>query len=140
MSYKTIQLSAVSPSTEDNNNDDVLFSPFHHTNFAEIDEDDANFFNFGNGHAVDSRGSIEDGKSSQLATGFNFVNSIVGAGIIGIPVAIKECGLFMGILLLILVAYLVDQSVILLIECGTQARRWNFEGKSIATYVSISFL
>lgn len=34
----------------------------------------------------------------------------------------------MGIILLILVAYLVDQSVILLIDCGIQAKKTNFEG------------
>jgi sodium-coupled neutral amino acid transporter 11 len=41
----------------------------------------------------------------------NLVNSIVGAGIIGIPYALKQSGLVAGILLLILVAYLTDKSL-----------------------------
>ena len=33
-----------------------------------------------------------DGKSTRFQAIFNFINSIVGAGIIGLPFAIKECG------------------------------------------------
>mmetsp|Transcript_12505 Transcript_12505/g.20320 ORF Transcript_12505/g.20320 Transcript_12505/m.20320 type:complete len:534 (-) Transcript_12505:92-1693(-) len=126
MSYRAIELSGMSSGQK---GDDVLFSPFH-TNFADMDEDDANFFDFTSNDNVaraEASSRAQDGKSSELATGFNFVNSIVGAGIIGIPVAIKECGLFMGIFLLVLVAYLVDQSVILLIECGVETKKTNFE-------------
>lgn len=49
---------------------------------------------------------------------FNFINSIVGAGIIGIPYAMKQCGLLTGILMLTFIALLVDKSVLMLIECG----------------------
>lgn len=134
MSYSTIGLSAGAPAPYVDNgdgHDDMLFSPFH-TNFADIDEDDANFFDFTrNQSSSNTPRNGKDGKSSELATGFNFVNSIVGAGIIGIPIAIKECGLFMGIFLLILVAFLVDQSVIMLIDCGVQAKKKNFEGEGL---------
>lgn len=41
----------------------------------------------------------------------NLVNSIVGAGIIGIPYALKQSGLLAGIFLLVLVAYLTDKSL-----------------------------
>eukprot|EP00555_Chaetoceros_dichaeta_P003309 CAMPEP_0198250496 /NCGR_PEP_ID=MMETSP1447-20131203/1668_1 /TAXON_ID=420782 /ORGANISM="Chaetoceros dichaeta, Strain CCMP1751" /LENGTH=665 /DNA_ID=CAMNT_0043935343 /DNA_START=26 /DNA_END=2023 /DNA_ORIENTATION=- len=41
----------------------------------------------------------------------NLVNSIVGAGIIGIPYAFRQSGLLAGILLLLLVAYLTDKSL-----------------------------
>jgi hypothetical protein len=40
----------------------------------------------------------------------NLVNSIVGAGIIGIPYAFKQSGLIAGILLLLLVGYLTGES------------------------------
>ena len=56
------------------------------------------------------------GKSSMFGASFNFVNSIIGAGIIGIPYALKLCGFYVGVLMLILVAVLVDKSVIMLIE------------------------
>jgi sodium-coupled neutral amino acid transporter 11 len=41
----------------------------------------------------------------------NLVNSIVGAGIIGIPYALRESGLLAGLFLLGLVAYLTDKSL-----------------------------
>jgi len=41
----------------------------------------------------------------------NLVNSIVGAGIIGIPYALRQSGLIAGLFLLLLVAYLTDKSL-----------------------------
>jgi sodium-coupled neutral amino acid transporter 11 len=41
----------------------------------------------------------------------NLVNSIVGAGIIGIPYALKESGLVAGVLLLLLVAYCTGKKI-----------------------------
>ena len=51
-----------------------------------------------------SNAGVIDGKSSKAGAIFNFVNSIIGAGIIGIPFAIRDCGLIMGVLLLIFTA------------------------------------
>ena len=48
------------------------------------------------------------------------MNSIVGAGIVGIPFAIYRSGFVMGILLLMFVAYLVDFGVRLLVQCGIE--------------------
>ena len=49
--------------------------------------------------------SLEPQKKSDIGgASSNLVNSIVGAGIIGIPYALKESGLVVGVLLLILVA------------------------------------
>lgn len=67
------------------------------------------------------------GDSSLFGAGFNFVNSIVGAGIIGMPVAMKECGFFTGIFLILFVAYLVHQSTIMIIECGLVTKKLNLE-------------
>lgn len=46
----------------------------------------------------------------------NMVNSIVGAGIIGIPYAFKESGLVAGVLLLILVSVFTDRTLRMLVE------------------------
>ena len=43
--------------------------------------------------------------SGIMGASSNLVNSIVGAGIIGIPYALRESGLVAGLLLLLLVAY-----------------------------------
>ena len=48
----------------------------------------------------------------------NFLNSIVGAGIIGMPLAFSLTGLCFGFFLLIFVAFLTDQSVRMLISMG----------------------
>ena len=60
--------------------------------------------------------SMPKKKSSILGASSNLVNSIVGAGIIGIPYALRMSGLWAGIILLILVAVLTDKSLRLLIE------------------------
>eukprot|EP01032_Pedospumella_encystans_P011482 gene11482-13348_t len=69
----------------------------------------------------------EPGESSVFGASFNFINSIVGAGIIAIPSAVQQCGLILGVLLLILVAYLVKCSVLMLIDCGLQAGKYDLE-------------
>jgi Transmembrane amino acid transporter protein len=48
-------------------------------------------------------------KSGIFGASSNLVNSIVGAGIIGIPYALKQSGLVTGVLLLLLVAYLTGK-------------------------------
>lgn len=69
--------------------------------------------------------------SSIYGASFNFINSIVGAGIIGIPYAIHKCGFVTGIILLFLVAILVNKSVIILIECGIKHNKLDFEDLSL---------
>ena len=60
--------------------------------------------------------SMPKKKSSIMGASSNLVNSIVGAGIIGIPYALRMSGLWAGVLLLILVAALTDKSLRLLVE------------------------
>ena len=60
--------------------------------------------------------SLPKKKSSILGASSNLVNSIVGAGIIGMPYALRMSGLWAGMLLLVLVAMLTDKSLRLLIE------------------------
>ncbi|XP_052803329.1 putative sodium-coupled neutral amino acid transporter 11 [Mya arenaria] len=57
-------------------------------------------------------------QSSVPMTSFNFINSIIGSGIIGIPFAMKQAGFGLGLVLLIVVACVTDYSIILLIEAG----------------------
>ncbi|KAJ1404841.1 transmembrane amino acid transporter protein-domain-containing protein [Ochromonadaceae sp. CCMP2298] len=67
------------------------------------------------------------GESSVFGASFNFTNSIVGAGIIGLPYAVQQCGLVLGVLLLLLVAVLVNRSVVMLIESGLKVGRFDLE-------------
>eukprot|EP00605_Chrysophyceae_sp_TOSAG23-4_P002638 GSChrysophyteH1.ASY1.ANO1.2914.1 assembled CDS len=67
------------------------------------------------------------GTSSVPKAAFNFINSIVGAGIIGMPYAFGECGILGGLLGCMGVAWLVSQSVQMLIECGLMAQILDYE-------------
>jgi amino acid permease len=51
----------------------------------------------------------------------------VGAGIVAIPLAIQQCGLFLGVFLLIFLAYAVCQITTVLMECGLKAGKLNLE-------------
>lgn len=58
-------------------------------------------------------------KTGILGTSSNLVNSIVGAGIIGIPFAIRESGLVVGVLLLVLVAAATDKTLRMIVELAS---------------------
>ncbi|XP_068602741.1 putative sodium-coupled neutral amino acid transporter 11 [Brachionichthys hirsutus] len=57
-------------------------------------------------------------RRSMIAASFNFSNSILGSGIIGLPYALNLAGLPFGVLLLIITAYVTDYSIIVLIKGG----------------------
>jgi sodium-coupled neutral amino acid transporter 11 len=76
----------------------------------------------------DSEGGVEQGGNSTIwQAAFNFTNSIVGAGIVGMPFALKECGLVLGLVFLVSVALLIDRSVNMLIETGVREGKRDFE-------------
>lgn len=53
-------------------------------------------------------------------TSFNFLNSILGAGVLGMPFALQEAGFFFGIFLILFLGILTDYSVNLLIRFGKE--------------------
>ncbi|XP_010774509.1 putative sodium-coupled neutral amino acid transporter 11 [Notothenia coriiceps] len=55
-------------------------------------------------------------RSSMISASFNFINSIIGSGIIGLPYALNQAGLPLGLMLLVVVAFITDYSIILLIK------------------------
>lgn len=55
---------------------------------------------------------------------------IVGAGIVAIPHAIQQCGLCLGVFLLIALAYGICQIISMLMECGLRAGKLNLEDLS----------
>lgn len=67
------------------------------------------------------------GRSGKWGTIFNFVNTIVGAGIIGLPFAIYQCGFWTGLTLLGCAALLIDQSSVMLVVSGERAGKLNYE-------------
>ncbi|XP_054156756.1 putative sodium-coupled neutral amino acid transporter 11 [Oppia nitens] len=51
-------------------------------------------------------------------TGFNFVNSIIGSGVIGIPYSLKTGGFGFGIFLIVLIAIITDYSLCIMVKAG----------------------
>lgn len=58
--------------------------------------------------------------SAVLAT-LNFTNSILGAGLMGLPYAVMRSGLLLGVIMLVVVTIVVDWSILLLIRTGRLA-------------------
>ncbi|KAK9737941.1 Transmembrane amino acid transporter protein [Popillia japonica] len=71
----------------------------------------------------------ENEKTSSLPwASFNFINSIIGSGVIGIPYALQEAGFGLGLLLLFLVAYITDYSLILMVRSGHICGKFSYQG------------
>ncbi|KAM6978207.1 putative sodium-coupled neutral amino acid transporter 11 [Tautogolabrus adspersus] len=58
-------------------------------------------------------------RHTMMSASFNLINSIIGSGIIGLPYALNQAGLPLGLLLLILVGFITDYTIILLIKGGS---------------------
>ena len=58
---------------------------------------------------------------------FNFINSIIGSGIIGIPLALHQAGFASGVLLLGVVAVITDYTVLLLIKDGLISGKFSYQ-------------
>ncbi|ORZ36283.1 transmembrane amino acid transporter protein-domain-containing protein [Catenaria anguillulae PL171] len=66
-------------------------------------------------------------KSSVVGATLNFTNSIIGAGIIGLPYAFKEAGFVLGVVLLVVLAFLVAWTVVLLVKCGKMVSKTSYQ-------------
>ncbi|XP_072435590.1 putative sodium-coupled neutral amino acid transporter 11 isoform X2 [Chiloscyllium punctatum] len=90
--------------------------------------------------------STTEGEKSNLSSAsFNVINSIIGSGIIGLPYSMKQAGFPLGILLLFLVAYVTDYSIILLIKGGNLSGTTTYQSLvnkafGITGYLILSFL
>ncbi|XP_023932089.1 putative sodium-coupled neutral amino acid transporter 11 [Lingula anatina] len=65
--------------------------------------------------------------SSVPAAVLNVINSIIGSGIVGMPFALKEGGIGMAVLLIIVVGVLTDYSLQLLIAAGLQSKTSTYQ-------------
>ncbi|KAL8584013.1 hypothetical protein ACOMHN_048620 [Nucella lapillus] len=61
-------------------------------------------------------------------TSFNFINSIIGSGIIGMPYTLKLAGFGLGIIVLFFVAIISDYSILLLVKGGDLAKACSYQG------------
>ncbi|XP_055530400.1 putative sodium-coupled neutral amino acid transporter 11 [Wyeomyia smithii] len=72
--------------------------------------------------------------SSLPQASFNYINSIVGSGVIGIPYALHRAGFGLGLFLLVIVAVITDYSLILMVRCGHLSGRFSYPGVMEAAY------
>ncbi|XP_059355418.1 putative sodium-coupled neutral amino acid transporter 11 [Carassius carassius] len=82
----------------------------------------------------------KSGTSSISSASFNFINSIIGSGIIGLPYALSQAGLPMGLLLLVLVAFITDYSIILLVRGGNLSGTHSYQSLVQSTFGQIGYL
>ncbi|KAI9489588.1 transmembrane amino acid transporter protein-domain-containing protein [Zychaea mexicana] len=64
------------------------------------------------------------GTSSTTGSCMNLVNAMMGSGIIGLPLALHMCGLWMGLLCSVGVAILTGIAMHLLVLCGIRSRQY----------------
>lgn len=83
--------------------------------------------------------TAQEHKSTIAGATSNLVNAIIGAGIVGIPFAIKETGLIAGILLIILCAILTEKSLRVLIDTAKHVDVPSYETLFESTYGSFGF-
>ncbi|XP_076164373.1 uncharacterized protein LOC143145164 isoform X2 [Ptiloglossa arizonensis] len=82
----------------------------------------------------------ESGKFNTLPlASFNFINSIIGSGVIGIPYALHQAGFGLGIALLIVVAGLTDYSLILMVRSGHICGEMSYQGLMRASFGRTGF-
>ncbi|XP_054471705.1 putative sodium-coupled neutral amino acid transporter 11 [Anoplopoma fimbria] len=79
-------------------------------------------------------------KSSMISASFNFINSIIGSGIIGLPYALNQAGLPLGLLLLVAVGFITDYSIILLIKGGNLSGTNSYQSLVRSTFGFPGFL
>ncbi|XP_046903294.1 putative sodium-coupled neutral amino acid transporter 11 [Hypomesus transpacificus] len=76
----------------------------------------------------------EAGRSTMTSASFNFINSIIGSGTTGLPYALNQAGLPLGLLLLVMVAFITDFSIILLIKGGNLSGTRSYQSLVQSTF------
>jgi sodium-coupled neutral amino acid transporter 11 len=76
---------------------------------------------------------------SVLEVSYNIANTVLGAGAIGLPYALKESGLVFGIILLIFVGYLTHFSLVLMIKIGKTKNIDSFSQLALVSMGKVGF-
>ncbi|XP_077435353.1 LOW QUALITY PROTEIN: putative sodium-coupled neutral amino acid transporter 11 [Vanacampus margaritifer] len=89
---------------------------------------------------ISSQKATRDARYSMISACFNFVNSIIGSGVIGLPYALNQAGLPCGFLLLIIVGFITDYTIILLIKGGNLSGTNSYQSLVQSTFGFPGFL
>ncbi|CAJ1954658.1 unnamed protein product [Cylindrotheca closterium] len=82
----------------------------------------------------------EEKKSSIAGCTANIINAIIGAGIVGLPYAIKQAGFVAGIILVVFCALLTEKSLRLLVETAKHVHVPSYETVAEAAFGRFGFL
>lgn len=86
------------------------------SNSSAFNDSDGGIFSDGAGN-----GSDQSAGASLNHIGLNYINSILGSGIVGIPYALHKAGFGLGLFLLISLAFVTDYSLSLLVKSANLA-------------------
>ena len=79
-------------------------------------------------------------EASKLSTSFNYINSILGSGIIAMPYALKNAGIVLGLILFILVSILSNYTLRLMIRNGELSGSSSYQGMMTVCFGRIGFV
>ncbi|XP_034549481.1 putative sodium-coupled neutral amino acid transporter 11 [Notolabrus celidotus] len=82
----------------------------------------------------------EKPRHTMMSASFNFINSIIGSGIIGLPYALNQAGLPFGLMLLVFVGFITDYTIILLIKGGNLTGTNSYQALVQSTFGFPGFL
>ncbi|KAK5638683.1 hypothetical protein RI129_012978 [Pyrocoelia pectoralis] len=85
-------------------------------------------------------GEENESRSSLSRASFNFINSIIGSGVIGIPYALHQSGFGLGLMLLVMIAYVTDYSLILMVKSGHISGKYSYQGIMEAAYGRVGYI
>ncbi|XP_075225054.1 putative sodium-coupled neutral amino acid transporter 11 [Lycorma delicatula] len=95
----------------------------------------------GNGH--DTQQLFQEEKPNKTTglefASFNYINSILGSGVIGIPYALKQAGFGFGLLLLGFIALVTDYSLILMVRSAHISSSFSYQGLMQAAFGNPGF-
>jgi len=70
----------------------------------------------------------KDEGASKLSTSYNYINSILGSGIIGMPYALKNAGVALGLLLFVLVSFISNYTLRLMVKNAELSGSSSYQG------------
>jgi len=79
-------------------------------------------------------------KSTVSGAAFNLINAVIGAGIVGIPFALRECGLVYGVVMVIICALICVKSLRLLVDTAKHVDVPTYETLMEATFGKPGFI
>jgi solute carrier family 38 (sodium-coupled neutral amino acid transporter), member 11 len=93
----------------------------------------------GTRRTIQKQESITENKSTIAGAASNLINAIVGAGIVGIPFALRQAGFVSGVLLIIACAFITEKSLRLLVFTAKHVHVPTYETLAEACFGVIGF-